>query len=185
MPVDISVDGFCIAKDVSYGEIRGPYSGPAGAYSFVVTTANSAIPCTGAGVFSATVPLAQANAYIGVLSLDASNNVTGLIYTADLSPIPAGVGRFEVVNATHAPLSASITSAAGTQAITVEPGALQEGYLNPSIYTSSIKDLSNNVLTGPTNVEISQRNSYLYVTAGSPANQSVQLLGPKVISGVF
>jgi hypothetical protein len=186
MPVDISVSGVCIAQGISYGEIRGPYSGPAGSYTVTVSTANSAAPCGGTPVFSVMAPLAAANTFIGILSLDASNQLTGSLYTVDLTSIPADQSRFEIINTTQAPLSATISSpSTGTSALIVDPGTLQEGNLASGIYTNTITDLSNNLLAGPTSAELAQRNNYLYVLAGSPDNESVQLIGPKVIAGVL
>jgi hypothetical protein len=185
LPLDVSVDGVCIAKGISYGDILGPYSGAAATYNFVFYTAQTGAPCSGAVAYSATVALAADTTYIGVLSVNASKVLAGQIYTADLSPIPTGYGRYQIINATPAPLNASITTIYGTSAITVEPGVLQGGLLNPNIFTSSIKDFFNNVLAGPITVEVSQRNAYLYVIAGSADDQSVQYLGPKIIRGVF
>jgi len=186
LPVDISVSGICVAQGISYGEIRGPYAGPAGTYSVTVSSANVASPCGGAVLFSASAPLTAGDTFIGVLSLNASNQVTGLLYPADLSPIPANLSRFEVINSTQAPLSARISSATtGTAALTIDAGTLQEGFVTTGIYTSSITDMSNNLLAGPTSAEFAQRNSYLYVLAGSADLESVQLIGPKIIGGVI
>ena len=185
LPLDISVDGLCIAKGISYGDILGPFSGAAASYNFVVYIAQTAAPCSGAVAFSATLPLAANTTNIGVLTVTASKILVGQIYTVDQSPIPTGYGRYQIINATPGPLNASITTAFGTSAITVEPGALQGGALNQGIFTGSITDLSNTVVAGPTSIEISNRNSYVYVIAGSLDDQSVQLLGPKIILGVF
>jgi len=186
LPVDINVSGVCVAQGISYGEIRGPYAGPAGTYSVTVSTANVASPCGGAVVFSATAPLSAGNTFIGVIALNSLNQPVGLLYSADLSPIPANLSRFEVINVTQASLIATITSTTtGTAAVGVDPGTLQEGYVATGLYTSSITDTSNNLLAGPISAEFAQRNSYLYVLAGSPDLASVQLIGPKVIGGVI
>ena len=186
LPVDISVSGVCIAQGISYGEIRGPYAGPAGTYTFTVSTANVASPCGGTPVFSASAPLSASGTFIGVLALDASNQLAGLLYTADLASIPAGQSRFEVINATQQTLSARITGpTTGTAALNVDAGALQEGLVTAGIYTSSIDNISGSLLAGPATVEFGQRNSYVYVLAGSPDQESVQVIGPKLIAGVL
>jgi Domain of unknown function (DUF4397) len=186
-PVDFKVGSFCLAKGVSFGEIRGPISWPAGVYDISFTPANAASPCTGNSVFSASVTFAPGTAYIGVLSLDSANAVRGQLYTADLSPISVlTYGRIEIVNASQDTLSATLTSPAnGTVAAGVAPGNILEANAPGGLFTSTITDQSNKVLVGPINVQIEQRDSYIYVLTGSTANNSVQLVGPAVIKGIF
>lgn len=180
-PVDFSVDGLCLAKGVAFGEIAGPLTGAAGTYTLTITAANSAFPCIGAPLFTASVPLAAGTTYIGVLTLDASNKPVGQLYTANLTPIASGLGRLEVINATVDALGATLS---GAGPFSVSPGTLRDFTPGAGLYTSTILDVGNNVLVGPVNVQIEQRDSYIYVWAGSTANNSVQVVGPKVIKGV-
>lgn len=137
--------------------------------------------------FSASVTFAPGTTYIGVLALDSANTVTGQLYTADISPITVTTyGRIEIVNASQDTLSATLTSPAnGTAAAGVAPGNILEANAPGGLFTSTITDQSNKVLIGPVNVQIEQRNSYIYVLTGSEATNSVQLVGPAVIKGVF
>jgi len=41
MPVDVSVNSNCIEKGLSFGDINGPFTGPAGTFTFKVTMANT------------------------------------------------------------------------------------------------------------------------------------------------
>ncbi len=88
-PVDFRVGNTCVAKGVSFRDIRGPFSWPAGIYDLSFTPANNLSPCSGNSLFSARVTFAPGIAYIGVLTLDASSNITGQLYDADISSIPA------------------------------------------------------------------------------------------------
>lgn len=185
LPVDVSVNGICIAKGVPYGDIQGPFSGPAGTYTFLFKRANAAAACTGTAVFSASVALSPGKSYFGVLSVGATNQVTGMIFPVDLSAISSGAGRYEIVNATQQTLGATVSKTGFNGSVFVQPGTLQAGLLQPGIYSTSVINTAYAVVSGPMSAEIAQRNAYLYVIAGSAAKGSVQLIGPKVIAGVF
>jgi hypothetical protein len=81
-------------------------------------------------------------------------------------------------------LNASIATGGFTASLSVAPSTLQEGVATAGVFSTSVAG-TGGLLTGPVNVQFTQRNSYLFILAGSVANQSVQLLGPKVIGGVF
>jgi len=184
LPVDVSVDGNCIAHGLSYGEIGGPYSGPAGTYSFQFTMANSALPCTGQSLFGATVSLSPGTAYFGVLYVDASSAINGLLFQTDLSPIGSGFARVEVVNTTEETLNASVTNGSGTGTISIAPLSLQEGTVLVGSYQASITSGAT-TFVGPTSIEVTSRDTSLWVISGSAAKQTVLLIGPKTIHGVF
>lgn len=189
-PVDISINGTCVVKGVSFGEIRGPYTAPAGTFSFNVSTANSIAPCSNPSIFAAPSVMSAANTYLGVIKLDASNALTGQIYPVDLSSLAPGGSRALVVNATTQNLSATVTSAPTTDGsggqFSVPAGTLQEATPPLGVYYTSIYiDQTNTLEAGPVQIETLTRNVYIYVLAGSAANETVQLIGPKVIHGVF
>jgi hypothetical protein len=186
-PVDFSINGLCIAQGITFGEIRGPLTGPAGTYTVLFTAANVAAPCKGNPVFSSSVTLAAGTTYFGVLTLNASNHLIGQIYSANLTPVTVGTGRIEIINATLNSLNTALFTTSGklVGALTAPPSAITDGFASSGLYTATIEDSSNKLLIGPVNVQVEPRNSYLYVLAGSTANQSVQLIGPAVIRGVF
>jgi len=188
-PVDISVDGYCLVKGESFGEIKGPLAGPAGDYGFVVSPANSALPCSNPAVYSVTVPLAAGSTSLGIITLDASSHIIGQLYGLDLSTVPAGSGRVVVANATQQSLSATLTnsgSGGGSASVSIAANSDEESYAPAGEYTGSVYlDGSTTPVIGPLNVAIASRDLYLYVLAGSATNESLQLIGPKVIRDVF
>jgi hypothetical protein len=186
-PVDFSVNGTCIAKGITFGQIAGPWSWPAGPYALQFTAANTVTPCSGAAVYTSSIMVAADSTYIGVLTLDASNNVIGQLYMPDLSSITVNTyGRIEIINASQDILSATLSSPSnGTAAAGVTPGNIISANAASGLYTSTITSQSGTVVVGPINAQIEQRNWYLYVITGSTANNTVQLIGPKVIKGVF
>ena len=114
--------------------------------------------------------------------------MTGQIYTANLTPVNAGTGRFEVVNATTDTLNAALynrNNGGLVGSLTVPASSVADGFASSGLYTTNIEDASNKVLVGPVDVQVEPLNDYLYVLAGSTKNQSVELIGPKVIRGVF
>lgn len=188
-PVDIQVDNICMVKGESFGEIRGPFSGVSGAFTFKITMANSGAPCTGTAIFTSMVSFSEGNTYLGIITLDASNSIVGQVYPVDLTSIAAGQSHVMLANATMQDLTASLAlspsgAPAGSQAVPASSVVLA---LPPSgLFTTRVYLEGTNTLeTGPVSVEIEPRNLYIYVLAGSASNNSVQLIGPRVIRNVF
>jgi hypothetical protein len=189
-PVDISANGTCIAEGLSFGEIRGPFAIPADTIAFQISQANVVAPCSGPAIFTASAPLAAAVTYVGVVSLDASNDVIGQLYPADLSPTAVGQTKALVINATLQSLSATVTPEPKTDGsggqFNVAPGSLGVAVPRTGVnYTSIYLGGTNTLEAGPISIETLARNVYIYVFAGSATNGSVQLVGPKAIRGVF
>ena len=108
-PIDIKANGTCIAEGLSFGEIRGPFTIPAATVAFQISKANADAPCSEPAVFTANTPMAATVTYVGVISLDSSNEIFGQLYPANLSPIAVGQTRALVINATQQSLSATVT----------------------------------------------------------------------------
>ena len=113
-PIDVSENGTCIAQGLSFGEIRGPFTVPAGTISFRISKANADTPCAEPAVFTANPRTTAGAAYVGAISLNTSNNITGRLYKADLSPVAVGWARALIVNATNQNLSATVNPAPTT-----------------------------------------------------------------------
>ncbi len=83
-------------------------------------------------------------------------------------------------------LSASLSNSGGTNTAPIAPGNILETNAPGGLYTTTITgSKANELFVGPVNVQIEQRNNYIYVLAGTTTNNSVQLVGPAVIAGVF
>jgi hypothetical protein len=190
LPVDISINGTCVIKGISFGEIRGPYTAPAGTLNFIVSTANSLTPCSNPAIFTAPGGMSAGNTYLGAITLNTSNALTGNIYPLDLSSVAPGMARALVLNATTQNLSATVTSMPTTDGsggqFSVPAGTLQVATPPVGVYYTSVYiDQTDMLQAGPVQIESLARNAYIYVFAGSAANGTVQLLGPKMIHGVF
>jgi hypothetical protein len=189
LPVDISIDGKCIVQGETFGEIRGPFSGTGGTFDFKVSTANTAAPCSNPAIFTATGTFAADTSYLGILTFDASNSIIGQIYPINLAPVAAGQGHLLIANATQQNLSAEIylsPSGATASGLVVPASTIAPGVAPAGLYTAKVFLQGPNTWeTGPVNVQIESRNLYLYVLAGSATNNSVQVVGPKVIRDVY
>jgi uncharacterized protein DUF4397 len=194
-PIDISIDGNCVVKGLTFGEITGPLSGAAGSYHFVISPANTGSPCASPAVYSVeSAPLADGTTYFGIVTLDSSNALIGQIYGADFSSIPIGQSRVMVANATDQNLSASLKDHPGQDHHRCKPNAnvdvaadsiaeadAPSGSYEGSIYLSGTDTWE----AGPVSTNLQSRDLYFYVLAGSTSNNSVQIIGPKVIKDVF
>ena len=180
------MNGNCIVKGLPYGEIGGPYVGPGGSYDFQVSMANTVAPCSGGVVYTVpSVALNGGTTNLGVITLDASNNLAGQIYPIDLTSVPNNQARVVVVNSTQVPLTASVSTSAGTGSLSIQASSMNQGTVIEGTYTASINDGAGTQVAGPLQVNFENRDLYIFVIAGSDANQSVQLIGPKIIYGAF
>ena len=190
VPIDVSVNGTCIAEGLSFGEIRGPFAIHAATEAFRVSKANAELPCSEPAIFTANSAMAATVTYVGVVSLDNSNNITGQLYPANLTPLAVGQTRALVVNATHQNLSSTITYEPRTDGsggqFPIPAGSIKAGAAPPGVTFVSIYSTGTNTLqAGPISIQTLKRNVYIYVLAGSATNGTVQLLGPKVVWGVY
>jgi hypothetical protein len=190
LPVDISINGMCVVKGITFGEIRGPYSAPAGNFNFIVSKANSFTPCSNPAIFAAPSGLSAGNTYLGAIMVSGPEALTGNVYPLDVSSIAPGVARALVLNATTQNLAATVTPMPTTDGsggqFSVPAGTLRETGPPLGVYFTSVYiDQTDMLQAGPIQIETLARNAYIYVFAGSAANGTVQLIGPKVIHGVF
>jgi len=186
-PIDIRMNNRCIVRHQVFGEILGPFTAPGGNYWFSVTPANVEHPCSGQPIFSGHPPaFTGTGTYLGVLDLDASNNLTGQIYPLDLSAIPAGGGRIELANGTLDDLVGTISAGGASASLTVSSFTLAEGAPPAGQFTANVTDQATSTHQyGPATLQFESRDLYIYVLAGSAANSSIQLIGPRIIRDVF
>ena len=191
-PVDISIGGHCVAQGVSFAEIRGPFTQPAGSYAVNVTVADSTNPCGGPSSFSAGVALAAGSTSLGIIEVNSAQQVTGQIVPVNLGAVSAARARAIVVNTTTSSLTGVIYQGDGTlsplsadvPAGTVSQINVVTGLWNLNFYPLGMSETSPAV-EGPTEFEVVSRSVYLMVLIGSTADDTLQLVGPREIKGVF
>jgi hypothetical protein len=188
-PVDVSLNGNCIAQGLSLGEIRGPFSVLPGTYSVDVSAANVNSPCGGAVVIGVSMTLGAGSNSLGILALKSGNGLTWMTTSIDLSTVPAGQGRLFVVNTSQDGLVGTLTvgdsgnspKSASFPGKSVTSLGFWTGLYAGTIYRPG----SSTVETGPIRLGIASRSVYLIILAGSTANNSVQFIGPKEIKAVL
>lgn len=188
-PIDISIDGNCVVKGLSFGETIGPLSGTDGSRQFVISQASTGDPCSSAALYTVeSEPLVNGTTYFGIVTLDSSNAITGQLYGADLSSIPIGQSRVLIANATDQNLTASLRNRPWSKntSVDVAASAISEANAPSGKYDGSIFLSGTNTWeAGPVSANLMSRDLYFYVLAGSASNNSVQIIGPKVIKDVF
>ena len=182
-PLDISLNGVCISKGQSFGEIRGPFSAPAASFTFVFSAANSLDPCSNPALYSFTRSTSAGTTYVAALTLNGSNALTSLVSTANLSTVGAKKSRLVVVNATQNSLTATLKGST-TQTAPIAASSFSTFLPPAGMYAASISSGATTE-TGPVNVNLLQNNVYIFVVAGSTSNSSIQLFGPKPIWDAF
>lgn len=131
--------------------------------------------------------MAGGTTYFGIVTLGASKEVIGQIYSVDFSAIPSGESRVEIANATEQNLAAALERDRDLDnTLDISAGSIEEATLTSGRYSGSIYLQGTKVQeAGPASINASSRDLYLYVLAGSASNNSVQIIGPKVIKDVF
>jgi hypothetical protein len=191
-PVDVSIGGHCVVQGETFSEIRGPFTLPAGSYAVNVTVADSINPCAGASAFSAGIALNAGSTSLGVIGVNSAQQVTGQIVPVNMGPVASGRVRAIVVNTTASSLTGVITQGDGTSsplsadvpAATVSEITVVTGLWNLNFYPLGMFPPAPAVF-GPTEFEVDSRSVYLMVLAGSTADNTLELIGPRAIRGVY
>lgn len=195
-PVDVSIGGNCVAQGATYGEIRGPFTLTAGSYAVVVSVANSAKPCSNSSAFSTSVTLTAGIASLGVISFNSANQLAGTITRIPWSATATTNSRLVVVNVTADALTAllyhgdnfnvpgQLAASANFAANSITTVRAPVGEFTLALSPQVSPPGPPLTLAGPLRLDLGAQNIYLMVFAGSAAN-SVQVVGPAVIQGVF
>jgi hypothetical protein len=102
-PIDVSVDGACLIKNVLYGNVIGPVSIPSGTVTFLVYQANATNPCSGPPILGARAGISPGQT-ISVVAGETTNHVPTLNpLIVDLDPISLNTGRVVVYHQADAP----------------------------------------------------------------------------------
>lgn len=183
-PIDISAGGACIVKGESFGEILGPFSLAAGSITFDVSMANTVSPCSNSTIYSATASLSPDANYFGVISLNSSNAVWAQLFGPNLSAIVPGWSRVMIANVTAQNLTATLTSNTSLNLSVPAYGSVVQS-VPIGMYAGTVTLGGTSTFeAGPASATLMSRDFYFWVLTGSAANNSVQIVGPRVIKDV-
>jgi hypothetical protein len=206
LPVDVQVNGaICLLQGLKFGDIAGPFTIPAGSYSFKISPANTVSPCSDAALLTASGVAFTAGENASVVAYLNASGAPGVTkFDNDLTPTPAGDSRLIVQHTANAPavdisVSGIISSSCltefcvpgapavipgvtnGQQAVAVVPSgplynyALTRVTLTPAGQTSPV--------IGPYPLQLAPHTAYLVYAVGSLSTQSFTLI-TKAIPGV-
>lgn len=189
LPVDVMVNGsVCLVQGMAFGDVKGPFEAAGGSYTFKVSTANSASPCSNPSIYEVTTNLQANETNFAVIGVTPQQAVTGYLFAANLNSIPVGQSQASVINVSDATLNASLTNTSNSSTRSLSNIGVdteQVAFPPSGMYTGSVYLSSNQQqVFGPISVDLQPRNLYAFFLVGSTANGTLQII-QKTIKDVF
>jgi len=185
LPVDVLINGsLCLLKNLTFGEIAGPYDVPTGTYTVAVSLANPISPCSNSPVISASVALTDGEFGAIVAQLSSAGAPTAGVYPVDVSAVGTDTQRFVAVHAADAPaVSLGVVSngkATEKFEIKLQPGAT--GTHTTTVRESFLEQvLAGNKLLAPTGTGSVGNQSVLFsAIVGNASTGSVTILSKQL-----
>lgn len=180
-PVDVSAGGVCVVKGITFGEIVGPLTIPAGSTKFEFSAANSLSPCSNSPAYSVNVIVSAGGNFFGVVSLNSSNAIVGQLFGPNFSGLVPGWSRVMIANVTAQALTATLTSNTSMN-LSLPPNSAVSQNVPSGAYTGTVTmGGTNTIEAGPTSANLMSRDFYFWVLTGSATNNTVQIIGPKIV----
>jgi hypothetical protein len=183
LPLDVSFNGSCLLRGWSFGEIKGPYSYPAGYYPVSVSLANTMAPCSNPPIYASNLPVLAGQSSFAVAAVTPSNAFTGYFFTADLSATGTGNTRVFVANASAVPY---ITAGFGPASLDfIGDGSSSAAVAPAGTYSGSIFVAGTTTpVFGPVDETFGSQAVTGFFVVGSATSGSLQILR-KTIPNVF
>lgn len=189
LPVDILINNVaCVARGLTFGNIAGPYTLPAGQYSVQISPANTLAPCTNASLIDAEVSLNSGAEVSGVMTLADSGPVL-LNFADNFVAVAPGTTRFAFANSADASaLKATLTQVGvknpRTFTATAEPGAKASIAVPAGLYDLAVTAQGSTTELASQQVFLAAQSVELTYAVGSASNNSVSL-DIRVVKDVF
>jgi hypothetical protein len=191
LPVDVLVNGsVCLLKNLTFGEIAGPFDLPAGAYQITISPANAVTPCANAAVIDAQVTLEPGKFDELVASVAAT--VDGPVPVLTVTPvntIPLGPGTQRIVTVVTGDVPGATVTAlpdSGVKPITLTTDSQSSTRTVPAApgYTVSLR-ASNGTAAGPVTVLNSGDQAVILVTVVGDATAGALNIVTRVLQAVY
>ncbi|MGA2353344.1 MAG: DUF4397 domain-containing protein [Terriglobales bacterium] len=184
-PVDVLIDGDCLARGLTFGNTDGPLSFAAGTYDVQISEANSLAPCTNTAVITSQVMLESTTSTTIVAALNGGGQPTLLQFADNFSPVDAGNARFVFANAADAPtLQATLTQVGvknpKTYTVTAASGAEAATSVTAGIYLVQVTASGSTTVLTLEQIDLTDQSVTLTYAAGEAANNSVGLINRSV-----
>jgi Domain of unknown function (DUF4397) len=188
LPIDILMNGDCIARGVAFSAANGPYSFTAGSYTLQISLANTLAPCTNPALIDSQVALTSGQTVSAVATLS-GGQPTLLQFTDNLSAVKPGNARFVFVQAADAPaLQATLTQldVKNPKAFTVvaSPGEEQAIIVPDGTYLVQVFAVGGSTVLTSEQIALANQSVTFSDAVGEAANNSVGLIN-KAVRDVF
>jgi hypothetical protein len=189
LPVDILINNVaCVARGLTFGNIAGPYTLPAGQYSVQISPANTLAPCTNASLIDADVTLNSRAEVSGVMTVGDSGPVL-LNFVDNFSAVAPGTTRFAFANSADASaLKATLTQVGvknpRTFTVTAQPRAKSSVAVPAGLYDLTLTAQGSATVLASQQVFLAAQSVELTYVLGSASNNSVSL-DIRVVRDVF
>lgn len=184
LPIDVLINGTCLARGLSFGNTSGPLSFSAGTYNVEISDANSLAPCTNASLITSEVTLISGENMSAVAAIS-NGQPTLLQFTDNLSPVPLGDARFVFVQAADAAaLQATLTQLdvknPKTFTVTASVGKQQAVTVPEGTYLVQVAVAGSTTVLASEQITLANQSVVLTYAAGEQANTSVGLINRTV-----
>jgi hypothetical protein len=188
LPIDILIDGDCLARGLAFGNTSGPLSFSAGTYNIQISNANTLAPCTNAPMIVSPVTLTAGTSVSAVAAIS-GGQTTLVTFNDNLSQIGPGHARFSFAQVADAPaLQATLTQLnvknPKTFTLNAAPDLQASAIVPAGTYRVQVTAAgSTTVLTSEQIVLPDQAATFSYAT-GQAVNNTLGLVN-RTVRGVF
>jgi hypothetical protein len=190
LPVDVLINGsLCLLKNLTFGEIAGPFDVPAATYTVAISLANPISPCSNTAVISASVTLSSGEYGAVVAQLSSSGAPTAGVYPVDVSSVGTGNVRFVTVHAADAPEVTVKVASLGAKpekvSFKIKPGDTKDKEVRFKPGFALSIDAGGTTVAGPIDINNAGVQSLIFAAAvGNATSGSVTIL-TKLLRSVF
>jgi Domain of unknown function (DUF4397) len=188
-PIDISIDGDCLVRGLTFDNTSGPLSFSAGTYDLQISESNSLAACTNPPVVTAQVALTGGTSMSAVAALNSVGQPTLLQFSDDLSPVATGDARFVFANSADASgLEATLTQVGVKNpkifTVTAAPGAKGHMTVPSGSYLIQVFASGSTTVLASEQIALNNQSVTLTYAVGETANNSIGLIN-RVVRDVF
>jgi len=187
-PMDILIDGECVARGLSFGNTSGPLSFSAGTYSVQISEANTLAACTNAPLIDSQVALTSGTSVSAVAAIS-RGQTTLLQFNDNLSPVKPGNARFTLAAAADAPaLQATLTQLfvkhPKTFTVMASAGLQQAISVPDGTYLVQVLAAGSTAVLASEQIGFADQSATFTYAAGEATNGSVGLIN-RTVRDVF
>jgi hypothetical protein len=188
LPIDVLINGTCLARGLTFDNTSGPLSFSAGTYDVQISDANTLAPCTNSPIIDSQVTLTS-GASVSAVAAISGGKPTLLQFADNLSPVAPGNARFVLAQAADAPaLQATLTQlyVKGPQTFSVAASAGKQQAISvpEGTYLVQVVAAGSTTVLASEQIDLVDQSVTFTYAAGEAANNSVGLIN-RTVRDVF